>query len=43
MGAVSVPSRGAIFLNECIILKHITQMVSVPSRGAIFLNESQRQ
>ncbi len=38
--AVSVPSRGAIFLNKsCHLHDGKATMVSVPSRGAIFLNQ----
>ena len=42
MGAVSVPSRGAIFLNQMSNDESIKSEinVSVPSRGAIFLNTS---
>ena len=37
---VSVPSRGAIFLNEKEeFVKSMRPIVSVPSRGAIFLNK----
>ena len=41
MGAVSVPSRGAIFLNQMSNDESIKSEinVSVPSRGAIFLND----
>ncbi len=40
---VSVPSRGAIFLNniDWTMFDKI-DIVSVPSRGAIFLNDSRR-
>ena len=37
-GNVSVPSRGAIFLNKIVKRLEEKLMVSVPSRGAIFLN-----
>ena len=37
---VSVPSRGAIFLNSIEKLEaEIEELISVPSRGAIFLNK----
>ena len=36
---MSVPSRGAIFLNLSNISLFTCQCVSVPSRGAIFLND----
>ena len=39
--SVSVPSRGAIFLNNVInMVRHHLSLVSVPSRGAIFLNKT---
>ena len=40
---VSVPSRGAIFLNAKKEDEHaIRKKVSVPSRGAIFLNDGEK-